>query len=299
MPAPRTTPEQWIVLAAVVDRGGFAQAAEALNRSQSAVSYTVAQLQRSLGVPLLEIKGRKAELTSHGVQLLKRARSIVDQWGRLEELARQLEQGWESELRLVVDAAYPQARLLAVLAELKRSCGSTTLSLADAILSGAEEAIVGGRADVVVTTRVPQGFLGDWLLDVELQAVAAPQHPLVQQGAVLTVDDLAQHTQVVIRDSGRERPRDEGWLGAQHRWTVSSVEASLAAVTAGLAYAWLPAHVVEPALRQGKLMPLSLDAGASRKLSLSVVLVKPQSAGPAARTALELFQRHAARRSTN
>jgi DNA-binding transcriptional LysR family regulator len=131
-----------------------------------------------------------------------------------------------------------------------------------------------------------------------LQAVAASQHPLVQQGTVLTADDLAQHTQVVIRDSGRERPRDEGWLGAQHRWTVSSVEASLAAVTAGLAYAWLPAHVIESALREGKLVPLRLDAGTARKLSLSVVLVKPQSAGPAARAALELFQRHAARRAT-
>ena len=45
----------------------------------------------------------------------------------------------------------------------------------------------------------------------------------------LSVDDLVLHTQVVVRDSGRQ-PRDEGWLGAQHRWTVASLEASHAAV---------------------------------------------------------------------
>jgi DNA-binding transcriptional LysR family regulator len=50
---PRTTLEQWAVLAAVVDRGGFAQAANAIHRSQSAVSYAVARLQEELDVPLL------------------------------------------------------------------------------------------------------------------------------------------------------------------------------------------------------------------------------------------------------
>ena len=68
--------------------------------------------------------------------------------------------------------------LLGVLAELRASCPHTTLSLADAVLSGAEEAITEGRADVVVTTRVPQGFLGDWLMDVAMIAVASPVHPL-------------------------------------------------------------------------------------------------------------------------
>ena len=44
-------------------------------------------------------------------------------------------------MKLVIDAAFPQARLLAVLAELRNSCPHTTISLADAVLSGAEEAI--------------------------------------------------------------------------------------------------------------------------------------------------------------
>jgi DNA-binding transcriptional LysR family regulator len=288
---PRTTPEQWLVLAAVVDRGGFAQAATALHRSQSAVSYTLAQLQESLGVRLLEIRGRKAELTSAGHELLRRSRHVIDQFERLESLARSLRKGWESELRLVVDASFPQDRLLSLLGELRRSCPDTTIRLEDAVLSGAEEAITRREADLVVTTRVPPGALGDWLLDVPMIAVAAPGHPLHHQAA-LALEDLVPHTQVVVRDSGREHPRDEGWLGAQHRWTVSGLEASLAAVRAGLAYAWLPAHRVESLIAVGKLKSLPLQAGATRKLSLYVVLVNGEAAGPAARMALELLQRH-------
>lgn len=291
--APRSSLEQWRVLAAVVDAGGFAQAAARLHRSQSAVSYAVAQLQQALGIPLLEIRGRKAHLTDAGTQMLRRSRHLLEQFAQLESLAPALQSGWESELRLVVDAAFPQKMLLRTLAELKQGCPHTTLSLADAVLSGAEDAITARTADVVVTTRVPPGFLGDWLMDVRMVAVAAPSHPLHHLPQSPGMADLAQHTQVVVRDSGRAR-RDEGWLGAQHRWTVAGLEASRAAVCAGLAYAWLPAHLIEEDLAAGRLMPLPLASGGVRRMPLQAVLVDDAGAGPAARLALQLLRTHAA-----
>lgn len=287
----RTSVDQWQVLAAVVDEGGFAQAAARLHRSQSAVSYAVAQLQEALGVRLLQMQGRRAVLTPAGSELLRRSRVVVEQFARLEALARALDTGWESTLRLVVDAAFPGERLLALLAELRVSCPHTTLSLADAVLSGAEEAITAGEADVVVTTRVPPGYLGDWLMDVSMVAVAAPTHPLLALQRPLTRDDLTLHTQVVLRDSGSQHPRDEGWLGAEHRWTVASLEASRATVRAGLAFAWLPQHLVADDLAAGRLVALPLAVGGLRRMALYVVLVHGETAGPAARRALALFRR--------
>ena len=73
MAIPRSSLEQWAVLAAVVDEGGFAPAATALHRSQSAVSYAIARLQSALSVPLLVIAGRRAVLTPEGQTLLARA----------------------------------------------------------------------------------------------------------------------------------------------------------------------------------------------------------------------------------
>src|SRR5271156_5830519 len=94
----RTTLEQWAVLAAVVDAGGFAQAALKLNRSQSAVSYAVARLQEALDLPLLAVEGGKSVLTPHGQTLLKRARALLKELDTLELLAGGLKKGWESEL---------------------------------------------------------------------------------------------------------------------------------------------------------------------------------------------------------
>ena len=84
MSLPRTTVEQWAVLSAVVEHGGYAKAAAALHRSQPAVSYAVANLQQSLGVPLLEIQGRQEVLTPRGETLLKRARAVVRDLGMVD-----------------------------------------------------------------------------------------------------------------------------------------------------------------------------------------------------------------------
>lgn len=288
----KTSIEQWAVLAAVVDTGGFAQAAQALNRSQSAVSYAVARLQESLELPLLVVEGRKSVLTPHGRTLLNRARPLLKDLGTLEQVARSLKQGWEPELSLVVDAAFPRAALLAIIAELQNTCPSTQIQLADVVLSGAEEAIISGTADVVVTSRVPPGFVGDWLLDVKFIAVARPDHPLFLIDRELTTEDLVRHVQAVVRDSGSAQ-RDEGWLGAERRFTVSSMEASLATIQAGLAFAWLPEHVLADQLQSGALRRLPLAAGGSRNVSLHLVLARPASQGPAARAALDAFHRHA------
>ena len=299
MSIPRTSLEQWAVLAAVIDHGGFAQAAAALNKSQSAISYAVARLQESLDVPVLVIEGRKAVLTAHGQALLRRARSLLKDADTLERLARSLKQGWEPQLRLVVDAAFPRERLLKIVAELQQLCPNTQMQLSDAVLSGAEDAITDGTADVVVTAHVPSGFLGEPLLDVTFVAVAHPGHALFGLDPPLTTGHLVHHVQAVVRDSGAKHPRDEGWLGADRRCTVSSVEVSFATVQAGLAYAWLPEHLIEDALERGTLKLLPLASGGSRSLPLSLVVARPETAGPAVRAAVECFQRHVPPRRHN
>ena len=290
---PKTTLDQWIALAAVVDQGGYAAAAGALDRSQSAVSYQVTRLQGALGCRLLAVQGRRAVLTAHGEALLARARGLLEEWRALETFAQSLERGFEAVLKVVVDAAFPRARLLAALLELKRRCPSTQLDLSEAVLSGAEEAIVNGAvdgsADVVVTAHVPPGCLGDSLYEATFVACASPFHPLHGLARTISRHDLEQYQQVVLRDSGTRAPRDEGYLGARLRWTVGGLDTSIAVVEAGLAYAWLPEQIVATSLAAGRLKVLPLESGATRQVALYVVLVRPSEAGPAARAAVELL----------
>jgi DNA-binding transcriptional LysR family regulator len=78
----RTTLEQWRMLQAVVAHGGFAQAAHVIHKSQSTINHAVHKLQDQLGLQLLEVVGRKAQLTEAGELMLRRAGQLLEQAGR-------------------------------------------------------------------------------------------------------------------------------------------------------------------------------------------------------------------------
>ena len=290
MKVPRVTLDQWRTLQAVVDHGSFAQAAEALHRSQSSVSYTVARMQEQLGIPLLRIDGRKAVLTEAGEVLLRRSRQLVTQASQLEELAHHMEQGWEAEVRLVVDAAYPNARLIRALTEFMPKSRGCRVRLREEVLSGVEEILKDGTADLAITALDITGYLGAELGTVGFIAVAHANHPLHQLQRKLSVQDLQSQMQVVVRDSGQRQPRDAGWLGAEQRWTVGSLATSVAFVSSGLGFAWLPQHMIERELAEGILKPLPLIQGSIRRPQFYLYTNPDKPLGPATRILIELIK---------
>ena len=100
---PRISLEQWRALQAVVDAGGYAQAAARLHKSQSAITYAVQKIEAQLNVKLFQISGRRARLTGSGEVLYRRAKGLLEEAESLEGAGRHLAQGWESELRLAVE----------------------------------------------------------------------------------------------------------------------------------------------------------------------------------------------------
>lgn len=290
MRAPRVTLEQWRVLQSVVDKGGFAQAAESLHKSQSSVSYTVAKLQEQLGYPLLIIEGRKAKLTERGEVLLRRSRHLIKEAVELEELAHTLGQGWEPELELVVDQVFPTPALLRALNAFEPQSQGTQVQLKEVVLSGGLEALKLGSPDLVLTSIVPKGYLADPIVNVELMAVASPDHALFQEGAPINNERLSRELQLVIRDSAVESSIDAGWLGTERRWTVSSVQSALEIVVSGIGFAWLPRADIESELTVGKLKKLDLISGGERSFHLYAIFGKGERTGPATRLLVELLQ---------
>jgi len=290
MSASRVSLEQWRALQAVVDNGGYAQAAEVLHRSQSSVSYTVAKLQEQLGIAVLRIEGRKSILTDEGKALLRRARLLLKQAEEVEQFADGLEQGWEAEVNLVVDAAFPTDVLMRALGRYAPLSQGSRVLLNEVVLSGAEDALEQGNADIAICANTPAGFLGEPLLDIHFIAVTHADHPMQQLGRPVTTSDLERDLQVVIRDSGARQQRDVGWLGAEHRWSVSSIETARQAVLSGLGYCWLPEHSIKAELEKGVLKPLPLREGGHYPGNLYMVYGSRKDPGPGASLLAKLLR---------
>ncbi|WP_066453252.1 LysR family transcriptional regulator [Castellaniella caeni] len=280
----------WQALLAVVDCGGYAQAAEALGKSQSAISYAIQKLEEQLGVRVFRQEGRRAVPSPAGQVLLQRARLLIEHAQGLDSAARQLAKGREPLLRLAVDALFPDWLLLQALEALSPDCATTRIEVLETVLSGTDDALLRREADLVITPRIPQGFSGEPLLQIRFVAVAAPAHPLHALGRALEWSDLRQHRQLVIRDSGTRR-QSAGWLDAEQRWTFSHPTSSIHAACAGLGFAWYPELRIRAELADGRLVPLPLREGRHRYAMLYRIFARPDFPGPACREMADALER--------
>jgi DNA-binding transcriptional LysR family regulator len=296
----KTHLSQWAALQAVVDEGSFQKAASKLHRSQSSVSYAVQTLQEGLGIKLLEVQGRKAQLTEAGEALLRRSRSLTSMAQDIEQYAINLKQGWEAEVHLSFEAIYPFTDLMQIMAKFESHSRGTRVQLHETVLSGSSEVIIQKKVDVAITPLIPQGFLGHELGSMQLILVAHPLHPLVETGSQaehkiegkVEEDELVQHLQIVIRDSGTGERTKGGWLKAEKRWTVGHFATAVALLKGGTGFAWIPRNLIEEELKQGVLTPINLVHRASFELPFHLVVPNPTSLGPAAQLLVKIIQQH-------
>ena len=262
----RVTLEQWRMLQAVVEHGGFAQAADAVHKSQSSINAAVHKLQQQLGIQLLQVQGRKAELTDAGKVLLRHAEQLLQHAADIEALAQGLAQGQPAEVHLAVDEVFPPDVLAQALAGFSLQFPNTRVVLRETVLSGGVGLFQAGEVQLLISGEV-RGLLGQHILSTDFVAVAHPQHPLHQLGRAVHQEDLQRHRQIVVRDSGAKNI-DSGWLLPQQRWTVSHIASSIDMISRQLGFAWLPMTRIQEALAQGLLKPLPLQAGLSREVAL-------------------------------
>lgn len=285
---PKVSLDQWRAFQAVVEYGGFAQAAEILHRSQSSVSYAVNRLQEQLGIKLLEIKGRKAVLNEAGKVLFQRSKQLVSDASIIEQQAHYFKQGWEAEIRLAVETAFPTELLLKALKLFEPIGKNTRIHLEEFVLSGAEELLSNGKVDLLITPFVPKGYLGDKLLQVKFVAVAHPEHTLHKLDRELSVQDLERETHVVVSESGNQGT-DFGWINDSHRWSVTTPESAHKIISNGLGYGWLPEEIIEEQLAKNELKVLPLNKGKQVTAPLYLVFAEHERLGPATRKLAEIL----------
>lgn len=267
----RTTLDEWEILQAVVQLGGFAPAAKQLNRSQSTISYAIARLQEHLGITLFEIKGRRAHLTEFGRLLLADVEPHLAGFHQLEQRARCLASGGESEVRLSVDSIFPNGLLFTALAEFARRYPYVQPKLRQGTFLSADSEFSAHNAQLCIAALISREFFAKPILTIHMIAVARPDHPLHAVRSKLNRPDLMQHVLVAIQSAASGVAKHQPHVPAQRVLHVTTIDAAIDAVLSGLCFGWLPAYRIESCLKNGELLPLRLPAGGTREVRLSLV----------------------------
>lgn len=289
---PKTTIEQWRILQAVVDYGGYAQAAQKLNKSQSSLNHAVAKLQSMLDVQILAVVGRKAVLTEAGEVMLRRSRYLTQNVEDLESLAVNINQDWEPEIHLGVDLAFPRTLLYPALTSFLPQSRGSRLQIIDHVLTGTEEVIKRHKADLVISMAVPKGFLGEPIATVDFIFVCHPLHPLASMVCPIDPNALAQHLQLVIKDSSSSPEEKSGWLKSENRWTVSQFDTAIELMREKIGFCWLPKHKVDDLLLSGELICLSVQGSQFRHMTAFLVCPTPDNKGPGTQLLESLILHH-------
>jgi len=266
-----TTLDEWEILHAVVQFGGFAPAAQQLNRSQSTISYAMARLQERLGIQLLELKGRKAQLTEAGRVLLADAEPHLTGFQQLEQRARSLASGGESEIRLSVDSIFPNDRLFAALSEFARRFPYVHPKLRQATFLSSESEFSAHNAHLCVAALISREYYAKPILEIRMLAVARRDHPLHSLPRPLSRIDLIQQTVVTIEGIAAGAAKRQPRSPAQRFLSVTTIDAGIDAVLSGLCFGWLPIYRIQPYLDNRELRPLRFPVGGNREVRLNIV----------------------------
>lgn len=271
------TLDQMRVLVAVTDTGSFSGAARQLKRSQSAISYQVANLEAQLDLTLFERTRRKPRLTDEGAAVLDAARNVLDSVEQLRARARAMGEGLEPRLVLAIDVLYPMELLAEHLAEFEEQYPSVDLDVRIGVREQPVKMLAEGDADVAVLPH-PDRFEARACRQVELIAVAAPSHPLAEQKAPATDAQLAEHLHLVLADSDS--------APAQARtWRLNDSAARLDLLRSGVGWSRLPRHQVADDLDAELLTRIRTrrDSKGAMKVPLYVAHTRGRALGPAAR----------------
>lgn len=280
---------QWQIFCAVIDHGGYAKAANSLNRSHSSLHHAVTKLQEQLGVKLVEVHGKALTLTEIGTVMHRHAKNLIEEAENIEKLAGLLDEGWETEITVAIENVYPRRNLAPILARFYEENKISRLQIKEVVLQGAVHTIQHKKADIVISPLLPRGFLGHPLMVQRLRPYVHKSHPLHLQNSAITARQLKENLQIVIRDnapSGGDSPT-AGWLRSEQRWTVDNFYQAREMMRSGRGFCWAPEEFFE---EDDEFALLEGEMDLSRIVPLHLVLPHGDVAGPGVQLLSQLFK---------
>lgn len=255
------------VFVRVVDEGGFAKAARALDMAPAVVTRVVAELEAHLGARLLNRTTRRIALTDVGEAYAERARQILIDVEESEALASEATTTPRGTVRVLTTPAVSVHQLAKHLPAFRRRYPQVSIEIS---APGPVEAVDEDfDVSLLAVRQPPDGdFIARRLARSEVVMCAAPEyldrrgrphHPSELTGHDVLVPPISSLQRGVTFVNGRwgdDEPGGESFTAvpsANAPIRTAHVDTNYAAALAGLGIAGLPSLVVEDALLEHAL----------------------------------------------
>ncbi|SEG34178.1 LysR family transcriptional regulator, cyn operon transcriptional activator [Saccharopolyspora kobensis] len=215
-------------LLAVAEHANFTRAAEELHISQPTLSQQVKQLEKALGVQLLDRTGRSVRLTDAGATYLHHAREVLRDLAAGERAVLDVQDLSRGHLRLAVTPTFTAYLVGPLTGEFRAAHPGISLDVREMTQDRIEAALLADELDLGVAFRgghLP-GIDSAALLTESLSLVVGRRHPLARRRHPLPVAEVAEQPLALLSADFATRGHIDAYF-AQHRAQVRvAVEAN-------------------------------------------------------------------------
>lgn len=289
------TLEQLRVFVAVIDQGSFSKAARELHRTQSVVSYTIANLEAQLNVALFDRSKRKPTLTEAGKAVLADARTVSMKVDALRARAKTLAQGVEAEVSIAVDVMFPNCRLVAALQAFQLQFPTVGLRLRIEALGAVMHLVSERVCQIGITGPMldfSDAFQSQPVGSITMIPVAAPTHPLALIDGIIPTEVARDYTQLVLTDRSQLTAGQNFGVIAVRDWRLGDLGAKHMLLRTGLGWGSMPEEMIREDLDQGKLVHLQLAHMTSLEYTLHMINRVDEAPGLAGRWLMQYLLDH-------
>jgi len=249
------------VLAAVVEGGSFARAADTLGLSRSGVSRAVSRLEARIGIQLFDRTTRAISLTDEGRRLYSEVTPLLTGIDEAVVAMSAAAVSVRGRLRVNVDAFFSSLLLAPILGDFLALHPEVML---DIVAKEQLGDLIGEGFDLAIRFGTPpsSSLMARKLLDTRTITVASPGY-LERHGQPQSPRDIEQHACILVRDHQTGQPIDE-WIFAQGNKTervklhgrlmVAEFGTMLGACAEGVGIARVKAIGVQRHIEQGTLI---------------------------------------------
>ncbi len=249
---------------AVVDKGGFTGAANALSISKSAISKHITALEGRLGARLLDRTTRRVSPTEIGLTYYEKAKEVVAAATDADDMVKAMQSSPRGKLKISAPVSFGIQFGSNAIADFLLKYEDVTVDLVlddrfvDIIQEGYDISLrIGELADSSLKARK--------IAETTPIIVASPKY-LEKHGTPETIDDLTDHKllQYSIANSGTywrifSRSGEERQIRAVGRINANNGDVLMQACIDGLGIAYLPTFFLGDRLKTGSLRPILED----------------------------------------
>lgn len=252
-----------VVFVKVVETGSFSEASRQLGYTPSAVSRSIARLEKGLGTRVLQRTTRKLRLSDSGQAIYEHARDMLSCAQAAMEISGQFQTEPEGQIRLSVPkavghflihphmpdflAAHPNVNVLMNLDDRYADLIDDQLDLA-----------------IRITDQPPPGLMGRHLTDIRHGLYASPAY-LAEHSLPTHPQQLREHSCIYLG----EAPSDSRWrfnkggrvlnVSVSGRCAANHTGVRLDAVERGLGVGSLPCFVAKEPEQEGRIVRVLAD----------------------------------------